>query len=38
MIFDILAIIFPMQCANIFARLLDRRDDVLHYVPKSNPV
>jgi hypothetical protein len=36
MILEILGIIFLMQCANIFAQVMGRRNDVLHYVSRSD--
>jgi hypothetical protein len=36
MILEILGIIFLMQCANIFAQMMGRRNDVLHYVSRSD--
>jgi hypothetical protein len=38
MIVEILALYFLIQCTNMFARLIERRHDVLNYVPRSNPV
>ena len=38
MIVEILALYFLIQCTNMFAQLIERRHDVLYYVPRSHSV
>lgn len=36
MILEILTIVFLIQCINLVWRLIERRNDVLYYVSKSD--
>jgi hypothetical protein len=37
MIFEILAVIFLIQCGNMIGRFIGRRRDVFYYLSKPNP-